>query len=168
MTAPRPWYRQGWPWLLILLPASTVIASMVTVWLAFTNDDALVRDDYYREGLAINRRLDAEARARAAGLAAELRYEAPTRVVELRLQGADDAPQQLVLAIEHPTDATRDEALILLAAGNGVFRATVSVPLEGKRYLLLEHAAADGKGWQLRGTLQATTEAVRVAHLDAG
>ncbi|HMV72432.1 MAG TPA: FixH family protein [Pseudomonadales bacterium] len=167
MTTPLPWYRQGWPWLLVLLPASTVIASLATVWLAFTNDDALVRDDYYREGLAINRRLDDGARARAAGLAAELRYEAATRVVELRLRGADDDLQQIVLAIEHPTDATRDEALTLLAAGNGVFRATASTPLEGKRYLLLEHTAADGRSWQLRGTLQATAEAVRVAHLDA-
>jgi len=166
MTTPLPWYRQGWPWLLVLLPASTVIASMATVWLAFTNDDALVRNDYYREGLAINRRLDDGARARAAGLAAELRYERATRAVELRLQGADDDLQRVVLTIEHPTDATRDETLTLLAAGNGVFRAQASTPLDGKRYLLLEHAAADGRSWQLRGTLQPATEAVRVTHLD--
>ena len=168
MSAGPPWYRQGWPWLLILLPASTVIASMVTIWLAFTNDDALVRDDYYREGLAINRRLDSEARARELGMAAELRYDAPARVVELRLRGLPDAPGELTLAIEHPTDAMRDQSVVLLGAGNGVFRGTVHQALDGKRYLLIEHVPADGRGWRLRGTLEAATGDLGIAQLDAG
>ena len=43
-----PWYRQFWPWFIIALPASAVIASMITLWLAVSNPDPLVlkNDDY--------------------------------------------------------------------------------------------------------------------------
>lgn len=45
-----PWYRQFWPWFIIALPASVVIASMFTLWLAISNPDHLVVDeDNYRK-----------------------------------------------------------------------------------------------------------------------
>jgi hypothetical protein len=140
---------------------------MATVWLAFTNDDALVRDDYYREGLAINRRLDDGARARAAGLAAELRYERATRAVELRLQGADDDLQRVVLTIEHPTDATRDEN------ADPARRRQRCVPRPGKhttgRQALPAARTCSSRRQELaiaRHPCNPATAAVRVTHLD--
>jgi hypothetical protein len=41
----QPWYRQFWPWFIIALPASAVIASFVTLWLAISNPDHLVVDE---------------------------------------------------------------------------------------------------------------------------
>ena len=52
-----PWYRQFWPWVLISIPATTVVACMVMISLAVMSDDGLVSDNYYREGLAINDKL---------------------------------------------------------------------------------------------------------------
>jgi hypothetical protein len=44
-----PWYRQFWPWFIIALPASAVIASFISLWLAVSNPDQLVvTDDEYR------------------------------------------------------------------------------------------------------------------------
>jgi len=40
-----PWYRQFWPWFIIALPASVVVASFFTLWLAISNPDPLVVDD---------------------------------------------------------------------------------------------------------------------------
>jgi len=40
-----PWYKQFWPWFIIALPASAVIASFVTLWIAIANPDQLVVDD---------------------------------------------------------------------------------------------------------------------------
>ena len=37
----RPWYREPWPWVLIAIPALTVIASAITLWLAISNPDPL-------------------------------------------------------------------------------------------------------------------------------
>jgi hypothetical protein len=49
MTAPRapvdePWYRNGWVWLVIGIPAATVAGCLVTIWLAVTNPDERVRE----------------------------------------------------------------------------------------------------------------------------
>jgi hypothetical protein len=40
-----PWYRQFWPWFIIALPASAVIAGFITLWLAMSRPDHLVVDD---------------------------------------------------------------------------------------------------------------------------
>jgi hypothetical protein len=46
----RPWYRQFYPWLLILLPAAAVIGGFVTLYLALAHPDTLVRKDCVRDG----------------------------------------------------------------------------------------------------------------------
>jgi hypothetical protein len=46
----RPWYRQFYPWMLIALPASAVIAGFFTLYLALSNPDTLVRKDCVRDG----------------------------------------------------------------------------------------------------------------------
>jgi hypothetical protein len=54
-----PWYRQFWPWFIIALPASVVVASFVTLWLAISNPDPLViEDNEYRK---LNGELKAQA-----------------------------------------------------------------------------------------------------------
>ena len=46
----RPWFRQLWPWLLIIPPAGAVIGGMITLYLAVTRPDILVREDCVRDG----------------------------------------------------------------------------------------------------------------------
>ena len=58
-----PWYKERWTWLLMLMPATAIVAGFITLWLAITSFDGLVADDYYKQGLAINQTL---ARANAA------------------------------------------------------------------------------------------------------
>jgi hypothetical protein len=50
---PRPWYRQLWPWLLILPPAAAVVGGALTYYLAVTRPDALVRQDCVQDGMAM-------------------------------------------------------------------------------------------------------------------
>jgi hypothetical protein len=40
-----PWYRQFWPWFIIALPVSAVIASMILLYLAITRPDYMVVED---------------------------------------------------------------------------------------------------------------------------
>ena len=57
-----PWYRQFWPWFIIALLASAVIASLVLFYLAVTRPDYLViEDEEYRR---LNSELKAQAPAR--------------------------------------------------------------------------------------------------------
>lgn len=169
MSDAKPWYRQGWPWVLILLPLAVVVACFVTLYLALRTDEALVRDDYYKEGLAINRRLEQEAHARELGISGELRYDTATLGLELRLAGPALAAKQLSLAILHPTDDEQDQSLTLHAAGNGVFLGKAATALDGKRYLMLQpEDGSDGGAWRLRGTLVPPAgAAIETVQLDA-
>ncbi|MCF1439106.1 MAG: FixH family protein, partial [Shewanella sp.] len=54
MSPIQPWYKQFWPWFLITLPLCAVIASLATMKIAVDNKDALVAEEYYKEGKAIN------------------------------------------------------------------------------------------------------------------
>jgi hypothetical protein len=45
-----PWYKQFWPWFIIALPASAVIASFISLWLAVSNPETLVvTENEYRQ-----------------------------------------------------------------------------------------------------------------------
>jgi len=44
-----PWYRQFWPWFIIALPAATIIAGIITFYLALSRPVQLVvGDEEYR------------------------------------------------------------------------------------------------------------------------
>jgi hypothetical protein len=49
----RPWYRQLWPWLLIIPPAAAVIGGGITLYLALSRPDALVRQDCVQDGVTM-------------------------------------------------------------------------------------------------------------------
>ena len=40
----KPWFKQFWPWFLIALPSSAVIASFVTIGLAVTHAPTITTD----------------------------------------------------------------------------------------------------------------------------
>jgi hypothetical protein len=82
--ASAPWWKFGHVWLILTGPAVVVVASFVTLYLAVTRPDPVIADDYYRQGIDINKTLDQEANAAsAASLAPALqaRNHAATGVV---------------------------------------------------------------------------------------
>ena len=55
--ASPPWWSYGHVWMVIGGPAVVVVASMITLWIAISNPDPVVDEDYYRKGVAINKAL---------------------------------------------------------------------------------------------------------------
>ena len=49
----RPWYQQLWPWLLMLPPAAAVIGGALTLYLAVSRPDVLVRQDCVQDGVTM-------------------------------------------------------------------------------------------------------------------
>jgi hypothetical protein len=49
----RPWYRQLWPWLLILPPAGAVIGGMITLYLAISRPEVLVHQSCVQDGVTM-------------------------------------------------------------------------------------------------------------------
>lgn len=151
-----PWYRQPWPWFLIALPAAAVCGSFYTLWLAVSEPEAVVRDEYDRNGLEVTRRLGQDARARELGMEATLRFLPPDKA-EIVLKSGLNAPATLSLQLIHPTAEVQDRVLEFRLGPDGVYTAT-SVRPEGKRYLQLE-AGGGASEWRLRGALDAGGEA---------
>jgi hypothetical protein len=50
---PRPWYRHLWPWLLMVPPVGAVVGGGITLYLAVTRPDTLVRKDCIKDGVTM-------------------------------------------------------------------------------------------------------------------
>ena len=145
----KPWYREPWPWFLISLPATAVIAGLTTVWIAYQSADGLVVGDYYKAGLAINQTLARDDAARALDLTATLAHEAGALGITLtgRLQAF---PDQLSLTLAHPTRQGMDQTLVLNHAGSGHYRTSMPAMSVGKWHAELAEPAST---WRLSGVL---------------
>ena len=104
-----PWYRQRWPWLIMAGPLAVLVAGAVTTWIAFASADGLVAEDYYKQGMGINRRLAREEAARRQGISAEVELSSQIAVT---LHGA--APEALFVHLAHATRAGHDVRLRLV------------------------------------------------------
>jgi hypothetical protein len=54
------WWRFGHVWLLIAGPALVIVAGIATAWIAISHPDPVLSEDYYRQGLEINKTLSQE------------------------------------------------------------------------------------------------------------
>ena len=66
--APKPWWRFGHVWLVIAGPVAVIVAGVFTTWIAVSSPDPLLAQDYYRQGIEINKRLSAQDKARLPAL----------------------------------------------------------------------------------------------------
>lgn len=53
------WWKFGHVWLVIAGPAAVIVAGGVTIYLALSRPDPVVAEDYYRQGIEINKTLAA-------------------------------------------------------------------------------------------------------------
>lgn len=142
-----PWYRQRWPWLLMLGPAIVVVAGIATAVIALETDDGLVADDYYKRGLAINQTIERAARTAALGLAATVDV-APDGAVVVVLESASTAPEAhpaaLRFRLAHPTRAGEDRAATLVPTAPGRYAGRVTPVRPGRWRVIVET-----DGWRL-------------------
>ncbi|MDH3319828.1 MAG: FixH family protein [Betaproteobacteria bacterium] len=128
-----PWYKEPWPWILMAPPAVAVLAGIATVWIAVASADGLVADDYYMQGLALNRALAREQRASALGIAAQVEVGAGR--IRVRLEGA--APEALFVQLAHRTRAGYDQRL-RLARVAGAYEAEMAPLAPGGWRVVIE------------------------------
>lgn len=147
----KPWYREPWPWFLMSLPATAVVAGLATVWIAVTHYDGLVVGDYYKAGLAINQTLARDAAAEAHALQAVIQSRGGA--LDVALSGRLDAwPDRLILTLAHPTRQGQDQTLTLAHAGNGHYRAALPQLHNGKWQAQIGDPAST---WRLSGAVHA-------------
>jgi len=147
---PSPWYKQFWPWFLISFPAIAVIAGIATIILAVKSDDGLVKDDYYKAGLAINQMLELKQKAHELNLSANVNWDKLTHTVTLRLNGnIATSPSRLNLQLAHATRANHDQTVTLfLAPDKKTYTGRLETVKSGKWITILE---PEEKNWRING-----------------
>jgi uncharacterized protein len=146
-----PWYREPWPWLLMLGPFLVILAGLYTGWLAFHTSDGLVEDDYYKQGMAVNQRIHRDQLALARGMKATVLLAANGREITVAFSERDAdaaAPAALLMRLAHPTVAGRDISITLPLGPDKLYRAPLADRLTGRWRVLLDDASG---AWRLGG-----------------
>ena len=154
----KPWYREPWPWILIAIPAVSVILGIVMVVLAVRTNDGLVTGDYYRQGLAINRVLEREAKARALGIQASIGFDPSRTLIHAIIAGDVRRDRVLRISFSHPTRAGLDREAVLSPDGTGTWRGRIA-PLAAaeKWHVIVEEPRT---GWRLTGIWHTADEKI--------
>lgn len=150
VTDTKPWYKQFWPWLLISIPAATAIAGFATIWIASKDPVALVHDDYYKEGMAVNRDLAKDRAAVDRKLSTQLDFNIDAQRVEAIVSG-DYEGSEMLLEFIHPVEITLDQSIVLQKQADGVFHGPLPVRID-RWYLELEGTNAIAP-WRLKGEI---------------
>ena len=142
-----PWYSHRWPWLLMLGPVIVVVAGAITGYLAYTRQDAMVVDDYYKRGKTINLDLRRDRVASAQRLSVALRYDPAARALSGDLTSFGKpvtAPFRIQLA--HSTQPDKDLTLAVYPDAQGRFAAPLPQLVQARWQVNVEGGKRD---WRL-------------------
>ena len=111
----KPWHKYPLVWMMLAIPFSAVIMGVIMIWLAVDTDDGLVADDYYKQGLEINRVISRDKKAAELGLSAVIEFDNSARIINIQFdKGSLDAfPKSLTLNIQHATRENSDLTVLL-------------------------------------------------------
>ena len=140
------WYRQFWPWFLVTIPLSSVLMGGLIVYIAITTEHAMVSDDYYKEGKAINVSLQKKRMAKQLGLVASLSIENDITLVKFKQSLPPDSTA-ITLDFFHATLEKKDFHIMLTRDANGVYRGRVPNSLNGKWNVTL---TPYNQSWKIR------------------
>lgn len=137
-----------WPWALFGIPALTILAGVITIVLAVGSEDGLVMDDYYKQGLAINKTLERQDVARKLSVRADIRFINGSVVVLLSGGEGFSSPPSIQLHWMHPTQAGSDRTMLMHRGPEG-YTASAPSLTAGRWNVSLED---ETKAWRLVGS----------------
>lgn len=135
-----PWYRYSYVWFILFFPILAVAAGIITIWLAIDSDDGLVVDNYYKEGLAINRVLEHEQIANSFDLHADINLYIDTQEFVIKLHANEQFayPDTVQVNLSYATRKGFDKQFIMERHDDGLYRAPLPVLINGKWYVQIE------------------------------
>jgi len=150
----KAWYKQFWPWFLIALPGSVVIASIATIIIASHNPDGVVVDDYYKAGLAINRNLSLEQQAHQLDIKSTLQLTDNGHEAHLDVHMQDHiGATTLLLRFLHPTLPDKDQHITLRRASATTYRGKIQPLSKGKWNVIV---SSETPSWRIQRRINIT------------
>ena len=151
-----PWYKQFWLWFIVFFPALAIVAGIITINIAIDNADSLVRDDYYKAGLAINEDLALDQATADKNIQADVTIDANIGEVHIELQGElTQLPDSLILDFIHPTIQKQDFSISARHSGQGRYLSQLNQSLHNHWYLQISDRTLTGTApnWRLKTTI---------------
>lgn len=146
----KPWYKQFWPWFLIILPLTVVVWTIVTVVVFANNSVSLVAEDYYKKGKGINIDISKMNVARDLGLNATVSSDDNTVIITFNKGELPHFPA-LTATFTHRTLSDHDFSKLLTADAKGNYRLTPEDSIKGPWFVELE---PHNKEWMIQGRVE--------------
>lgn len=139
------------------------------IWLAVDTDDGLVVDDYYKQGLEINRVISRDKKAAELGLSAIIEfdndgYDNSSQIINLQFDKGllKTYPQSLSLKLQHATRANSDKTVLLNHGIGNQYIGHIKQPVsEGIWYFVIAE-----ENWKLNA--RSHVQAKNVIELSSG
>ena len=146
-------------------PFIVFLAGLATAYLAVVSNDGLVDDDYYKQGLAVNRMRARDQNATRLGLQADVMQATANLSIRVLLQGnvGTALPEILQLRITHPTRSGMDQEVVLHRSAGAAYAGFLNVALVGRWHIALEDEKHE---WRLTGDWAVEKESI--VHLPVG
>lgn len=121
--AQKPWYKHFWPWFIMAIPGSSVIAGIAMIIVANDGADTLVKENYYKEGLAINQHIEKLNHAKELAISAVATINKDK--LELKINANSAINEQLFIEFRHATQADKDFKIALQRSASGDYFAFI-------------------------------------------
>ena len=146
----RAWYQEPMVWMIIAIPATSVVVGMTMLTLSIKHYDGLVTDDYYKEGLGINESIQRGQKAKDLGIEASIDFNQTGNLVSMTVQGEPSfsPPSELTLHLRHSTRSGYDQSWILPLALDNRYSGELPELVDGKWYVEVESA-----DWKVTGQI---------------
>lgn len=136
--AEKIWYKEPYVWMLIGFPVASILACIFLIFLAATTKDTLVRDNYYKDGLAYNQELAWDNKAKANDIRLEMKITDNTAQLTIT-NSRIVLPTSLVLKLGHPTLKADDRDSLLQRKGQEkTYQGFIENLKDGRYYIQIE------------------------------
>jgi hypothetical protein len=148
------WYKEPWVWLVISGPSIVVCAALYTAFLAYKGADKVVAEDYYRQGLMVNKDIRRDANARERKMSADMRFDSSTGNITVKVQSDVALPSTLLLSIAESSSSSSVNELIrrgtLLQLTPGIYQLSFPQPTAMERNkIAIWHIKIEASDWRL-------------------
>jgi hypothetical protein len=131
----------------MLMPANALVGGLWTLWLAYSSNHALVVDDYYAQGKAINLDIARDRSAASLGMQAQLQFDPQGVAVHLTARDGVALPSQIRLKALHATRAELDVTDLLTRGADGLYRGSLTQAPQGRHWRI--QIDDPGRTWRL-------------------
>lgn len=152
-TATEHWYKEPWMLLVVGGPLIVVIAASVTFYIAWQGSDKILTQDYYKQGLNIDKDIHRDAKAVEYKMLAKAQFDANSGKILLHLEGETKLPSFVLLSLSSSSRASVYEEIqqiTLSQATPGTYEGLIKIPSPSDtRDLQLWHVKIEAADWRL-------------------